>query len=183
MPIERSQPLASSLELLGDHARRTGIAPVLSYTLLGDRNDTEPELQAFLALVRDFVRRAEVRPRVSLVRYNRLGPDNPLGPASAERMGEFRRAIGEPRRSGGTPLFGWRRRGSSFAGQLELAIARRGLGASRGAQRRRLKCRHRNVQAALERATQRANRRSTSALCGVSSTRLARIIRIQAFFP
>jgi 23S rRNA (adenine2503-C2)-methyltransferase len=132
MPSERSQPLASSLELLADHARRTGIAPVLSYTLIGGQNDTEPELSALLRMVQDFVGRAEVRPRVSLVSYNRLGPDDPLEPASAERMGEFRRAIGAlgvpvvRRYSGGADV-------GAACGQLGLDIARRALGALRAA--------------------------------------------------
>jgi 23S rRNA (adenine2503-C2)-methyltransferase len=122
MPIESSQPLEKSLELLTDHARRTGIAPVLSYTLLGGLNDTAPELAAFVALVQDFVGRAGVRPRVSLVTYNRLGEDDPIVPASAERMEEFRRAIGElgvpvvRRYSGGADV-------GAACGQLGLTLA------------------------------------------------------------
>jgi 23S rRNA (adenine2503-C2)-methyltransferase len=122
MPIERTVPLRSSLELLAGQARRTGIAPVLSYTLIRDQNDSEPELLALRGLVREFVGRAGVRPRVSLVRYNCLGPDDPLGPASAERMEEFRRGIGElgvpvvRRYSGGADV-------GAACGQLGLTMA------------------------------------------------------------
>jgi 23S rRNA (adenine2503-C2)-methyltransferase len=130
MPIERSQPLASSLELLGDHARRTGIAPVLSYTLIGGKNDAEPDLSAFVRMVQDFVGRVGVRPRVSLVSYNRLGPDDPLEPARPERMEEFRQAIGElgvpvvRRYSGGADV-------GAACGQLGLGLAGRGPGGMR----------------------------------------------------
>jgi 23S rRNA (adenine2503-C2)-methyltransferase len=94
MPLERSQPLTGSLEILARHAQASGIAPVLSYTLLGDVNDTEADLAAFLALLGRFVAAAGTRPRVSLVAYNRLGPDDPQGPTSDQRLQAFRNAIG-----------------------------------------------------------------------------------------
>ena len=84
-----------------------------------------------VGLVRDVVGRAGVRPRVSLVRYNCLGPDDPLAPASAERMDEFRRAIrdlGVPvvrRYSGGADV-------GAACGQLGLDLVGQGEGGMRG---------------------------------------------------
>jgi 23S rRNA (adenine2503-C2)-methyltransferase len=94
MPIERTQPLTRSLAVLADHARHTGIAPLLSYTLLGGSNDTPADLAAFVSLLMAFVERATLAPRVSLGTYNPLGEGDRFAPAAPDRLEAFRVAIG-----------------------------------------------------------------------------------------
>jgi 23S rRNA (adenine2503-C2)-methyltransferase len=123
MPIERSQPLTRSLEVLARYARTNGIAPVLSYTLLNALNDSEEDLAALLVLLDQFVAAAGMRPRVSLVAYNRLGPNDPQLPTSETRLQAFKAAIGGlgipvvRRYSGGSDI-------GAACGQLGLTVAR-----------------------------------------------------------
>lgn len=94
MPIERSCPLASVLDLLADHARVTRIAPMWAWTFLAGVNDGDDELEALAALLDRFVERAGIKPRLSLLRYNRIGPGDRFAPADPSRTEAFRCALG-----------------------------------------------------------------------------------------
>lgn len=90
MPIERSNPLRDVLAIAADHAQRTGIATMLSYTLLRGINDREKDADALASLLRDYVARATLAPRVSLIAYNPIGPDDPFEPSDAQSADSFR---------------------------------------------------------------------------------------------
>jgi 23S rRNA (adenine2503-C2)-methyltransferase len=67
---------------------------MLAYTLLAGVNDDNEQLAAFCDLLRQFVARAGLPPRVSLARYNTPDRAGPFSPASAGRVEAFRAAIG-----------------------------------------------------------------------------------------
>lgn len=95
MPIEERHPLEHCLGILADHARASRTAPMLAYTLLAGVNDDDTELAAFCELLRRFVERAGLPPRVSLLRYNPFDEAGPFQPSSPERLQAFRRAVGD----------------------------------------------------------------------------------------
>jgi 23S rRNA (adenine2503-C2)-methyltransferase len=119
IPSERAHPLAELVGVLAEHARRTRVAPLLSYTLLGGVNDGDDELAALAALVDRFVAAAGMQPRLSLVTYNRLGAGDPFVPAAPERLEAFRLHIG----GRGTPVV----RRYSGGGDVEAACGQLGL--------------------------------------------------------
>ncbi|MBN2191678.1 MAG: radical SAM protein [Polyangiaceae bacterium] len=124
IPSERQHPLAGLLALLAAHARRTRVAPVLSYTLLGGVNDTDEDIAALTALIDGFLAAAGLQPRLSLITYNRLGVDDPFVPAPPERLDAFRERIG----GRGTPVV----RRYSGGGDVEAACGQLGLSLARG---------------------------------------------------
>jgi 23S rRNA (adenine2503-C2)-methyltransferase len=74
MPIENRYPLPEVLDAAADHARATGLAPMWAVTPLGGVNDGNDDARALADLWQSFARTSGVRPRVSVVPYNSLGP-------------------------------------------------------------------------------------------------------------
>ena len=124
MPVERSNPLAKVLDLAADHARRTHIAPMLAYTLLGGVNDGDDEIEAMVELLGAFQQRAGMAPRVSLIAYNAIGALASFQPSRPDRAEHFRRrlgALGGPvvrRYSGGADV-------GAACGQLGMELCRK----------------------------------------------------------
>jgi len=101
MPIEARHPLDEVLEACREHARLTGIAPMWAVTLIAGVNDRDADAQALAALMADFTEQSGVRPRLSLLRYNRAPHgDDPYEPASPERE----RAFGDVVKEAGLPV-------------------------------------------------------------------------------
>ncbi|MCU0659366.1 MAG: radical SAM protein [Polyangiaceae bacterium] len=72
MPIDKAHPLEDVLEAAAEHARLTGMAPLWAVTLLQGVNDSDEDARALAALARSFAEKTGVRPRVSIVPYNRI---------------------------------------------------------------------------------------------------------------
>jgi 23S rRNA (adenine2503-C2)-methyltransferase len=125
IPTERNQPLARSVEVLADHTRATRNAPLFAYTLLRDVNDTDEDIEALIELVAGFVERSGVKPRVSLIPYSSLGPDDTYAPSVEGRVAMFRKRIGScgipvlRRYSGGVDI-------AAACGQLGMELAAAG---------------------------------------------------------
>ena len=90
MPIDGAHPLASVMEAAGEHARATGHAPMFAYTLLAGHNDGDDDAAALADLVLDFARTHGVRPRLSLIPFNRFDGNDF---ERSERMEAFREAL------------------------------------------------------------------------------------------
>ncbi|RYE89858.1 MAG: radical SAM protein, partial [Myxococcales bacterium] len=80
MPIDRAHPLDEVLEAVAEHAVHTGLAPMWAVTLLAGVNDSPDDARALAVLARDFTARTGVRPRVSIVPYNRIDGDDASDP-------------------------------------------------------------------------------------------------------
>ncbi len=94
MPIEKSHSLARDVfDAAVEHARVTGLVPLWAYAPLAGVNDGDDDARALGALVRAFVDAAGVRPRVSLIPYNAIGPDDPFVRQSEGRAREFRETL------------------------------------------------------------------------------------------
>src|SRR5690606_7171205 len=83
-------PLAEVLAAAVDHARATGLAPMLALTLLAGVHDDPGEADALIDLVRGFAARAGVAPRLSLIPFNPSGAGDRFAPLDAERERAFR---------------------------------------------------------------------------------------------
>ncbi len=94
IPLDRKQPLALTIDLLAEQAKRTRIAPMWAYTLLNGVNDTDDDIAAMQTLVARFMRRAEIAPRISLIRYNPIGDNDPFAPSDDTRVEAFRSTLG-----------------------------------------------------------------------------------------
>lgn len=76
MPIDEAHPLDAVLDAAVEHAVLTQLAPMWSVTLLAGHNDSVEDAQALADLCHAFVARTGgVWPRVSIIPYNRIGPD------------------------------------------------------------------------------------------------------------
>jgi 23S rRNA (adenine2503-C2)-methyltransferase len=86
MPIEQANPLDEVMEAAAEHGQRTGLAPMWAITPLAGVNDTEEDARALAELARSFEVRAGVRPRLSVVPYNRIaeGEDDPFSRGQVE---------------------------------------------------------------------------------------------------
>ena len=110
VPVERTNPLDEVLDAAAEYVRATGDAPMFAVTPLSGVNTSRDDADAFGAMVRAFVDRTGVSPRVSIVPYNPIGGDDPFARASDAEMAEFRArlsAIGVPvvlRYSGGSDV-------------------------------------------------------------------------------
>ena len=93
MPVEVANPLTTVLDIAADHGRCTHIATMLAYTLLDGVNDGAEDAEAFCGLVRRYMERATLPPRVSLIAYNRIGPDDPFAPSDPARAEAFRQRL------------------------------------------------------------------------------------------
>jgi 23S rRNA (adenine2503-C2)-methyltransferase len=94
IPLETTCPLDEVIEVVADHARITRIAPMFAWTLLGGVNDGDDEIAALAALIDRFVARADIKPRISLLRYNPIGADDRFQPADPCRTEAFRSVLG-----------------------------------------------------------------------------------------
>jgi 23S rRNA (adenine2503-C2)-methyltransferase len=88
MPIDGAHPLDEVLEAAGEHARATRRSPMFAYTLLGGRNDGAEDAAALAELARSFAQKHGVRPRISLIPYNPIGPGDAFQVSS--RLDAFR---------------------------------------------------------------------------------------------
>jgi 23S rRNA (adenine2503-C2)-methyltransferase len=72
MPIDAAHPLDEVIEAVEEHARTTGLAPMWAVTPLAGVSDTDQDARALAVLVHEFAARTGIRPRVSVVPYNRI---------------------------------------------------------------------------------------------------------------
>ena len=93
IPLEARHPLETVLLAVGEHARSTRLAPLFAYTLLANKNDTPEDARALAAIVKDFAERYGKRPRVSLIPYNSIGPDDPFRRADDGGHERFREML------------------------------------------------------------------------------------------
>jgi 23S rRNA (adenine2503-C2)-methyltransferase len=75
MPVDKANPLEEVLDAAVEHARATGLAPMWAVTPLAGVNDTEQDARALADLARAFEARSGVRPRLSVVPYNRIAAE------------------------------------------------------------------------------------------------------------
>lgn len=92
MPIERRFPLTEVLEAAAEHTRRSGYAPMFSYTLIDGVTDTAADALALAELVQGFIGQAGVRPRLSLIPYNDVHVPSFRRPTSAS-VAAFRQLL------------------------------------------------------------------------------------------
>jgi 23S rRNA (adenine2503-C2)-methyltransferase len=95
MPVDRAHPLAEVLLATAEHARETGLAPLWAVTLLCGVNDGPEDARALAALAREFAAKTGVRPRVTIIPYNPIGPEgaDPFRRADRRREDAFRDAL------------------------------------------------------------------------------------------
>jgi 23S rRNA (adenine2503-C2)-methyltransferase len=93
MPIDGAHPLEEVLAAAAEHARATGHAPMLAYTLLAGHNDGDGDALALAACARDLGARSGVMPRLSLIPYNSIGEGDPF--ARSSRLDVFRALLRE----------------------------------------------------------------------------------------
>ncbi len=97
MPVNRAHPLQDVLEAAVEHARTTGFVPMWAVTPMEYVNDTEEDARELALLARRFAERTGLRPRISIVPYNAIGPGESPGfrRSSAARENAFRRILSE----------------------------------------------------------------------------------------
>jgi 23S rRNA (adenine2503-C2)-methyltransferase len=94
MPIDGSHPLASVIDACVEHACLTGLAPMWAVTPLAGVNDTADDAAGLARLAREFVSRTGLRPRISLIPYNRIDDTvDPFEPSSEEAEALLREAL------------------------------------------------------------------------------------------
>jgi 23S rRNA (adenine2503-C2)-methyltransferase len=105
MPIARAHELDDVIAACAEHAQLTGLSPMWAITLLGGVNDGDDDARAIAARARTFEARTGRRPRLSIIAYNTIGPDDPYVRSARER--EYRAALGmasHRRYSGGSDV-------------------------------------------------------------------------------
>src|SRR5262249_23500735 len=75
MPIDGAHPLDEVLAAAEEHARATGLSPMLAYTLLAGHNDADEDALALADVCARLRARSGVSPRLSLIPYNAIGDD------------------------------------------------------------------------------------------------------------
>jgi 23S rRNA (adenine2503-C2)-methyltransferase len=93
IPIEAVHPLESVLDAVGAHTKVTRHAPLFAYTLLAGQNDSPDDARAFARIAKSFADRYGKRPRVSLIPYNAIGPEDPYERTDATKEALFRDAL------------------------------------------------------------------------------------------
>lgn len=88
MPIDGAHPLEEVIEAAGEHARVTGHAPMLAYTLLAGHNDSDDDAAALADLCERFRERFGIGPRLSLIPFNAFTEDGSF--ARSDRLDAFR---------------------------------------------------------------------------------------------
>jgi 23S rRNA (adenine2503-C2)-methyltransferase len=87
MPIDGAHPLEEVLAAAGAHARATGLAPMLAYTLLDGHNDSDEDARALADLCARFREQYGIGPRLSLIPFNQV---EGAGFAPSPRLEAFR---------------------------------------------------------------------------------------------
>ncbi|MEW5851298.1 MAG: 23S rRNA (adenine(2503)-C(2))-methyltransferase RlmN [Myxococcota bacterium] len=97
MPIDAAHPLEEVFDAVAEHAVATGYAPLWSITPLLGINDDEAEARAVAELAVRFAERTGVRPRISIIPYNRIDTDerDPFRRSTDERAARFRTVMTE----------------------------------------------------------------------------------------
>jgi 23S rRNA (adenine2503-C2)-methyltransferase len=114
MPIARAHDIEDVLDAAAEHAKTTRLSPMWAVTLLDGVNDSDDDARAVAARARAFADATGVRPRLSVIEYNAIGPDDPY--RRSPRLQEYREALGMPshrRYSGGSDV-------GAACGQLAL---------------------------------------------------------------
>jgi 23S rRNA (adenine2503-C2)-methyltransferase len=93
MPIDAAHPLDEVLDAAGEHAARTGYAPMWAYTLLASVNDDDEAATALADRALAFAARHGVRPRISLIPFNPVA-GAPFVRSSLEVLARFRDVLG-----------------------------------------------------------------------------------------
>jgi 23S rRNA (adenine2503-C2)-methyltransferase len=88
MPIADRHDLEDVIAAAEAHARMTGLAPMWAVTLLDGVNDSAGDAEALVVRARAFHAATGVRPRLSLLDYNAIGPGDRF--ARSPRMPAFR---------------------------------------------------------------------------------------------
>jgi 23S rRNA (adenine2503-C2)-methyltransferase len=122
MPIDRANPLDEVIDAAVEHGRVTGLAPMWAVTPLAGVNDTELDARSLATLARSFEERAGVRPRLSIVPYNRIvaGDGDPFARGDVEAFVDRLVAAGlrpHVRYSGGSDV-------AAACGQLAGSVPR-----------------------------------------------------------
>jgi 23S rRNA (adenine2503-C2)-methyltransferase len=95
MPVDRAHPLDEVLEAAADHARATGLSPMWAVTLLAGVNDDVAQARALAARARAFAADTGVRPRLSIIAYNPIGPGDPFARADHAATAAFRAVLAD----------------------------------------------------------------------------------------
>ncbi len=95
MPVERAHPLDEVLAAAAEHARTTGLSPMWAVTLLAGVNDDVGQAAALAARARAFADATGVRPRLSIIAYNPIGPGDPFARADRAATEAFRAVLAE----------------------------------------------------------------------------------------
>lgn len=94
MPIADAHSFDEVLAAVAEHATTTGLAPLWAVTPLEGVNDSFEDGAALGATARAFWEKTGVRPRISVIPYNSIDPQNdPFQRAGEARMAEFVRGI------------------------------------------------------------------------------------------
>lgn len=93
MPIERAHPLEEVLDAAAEHAAVTGLAPMWAVTLLAGINDSDDDARALAERAKAFERRTGKRPRLSILAYNSIGPDDPFSRTGDDRQRAYREIL------------------------------------------------------------------------------------------
>ena len=95
MPIANSHPFDDVMDAAMEHATLTTYAPLWALTLLSGFNDSEADAHALAQMVHRFHEQTGVRPRVSIIPYNRIADDadDPFRRCSDEREDAFRKTM------------------------------------------------------------------------------------------
>jgi 23S rRNA (adenine2503-C2)-methyltransferase len=93
MPIEARATLADSVQALIEHTKLSQQSPMLAYTLIRGVNTHSEDATALRELGLQIGRSSGRMPRVSLIAYNRRGPDDPFSRAEEEEAERFRLEI------------------------------------------------------------------------------------------
>lgn len=93
MPISERHSFASVIEAAVDHAQITGLAPLWAVAPLGGLTDGYEDGLRIGELATDFWKRSSVRPRISVIPYNSIGPDDPYERPTEAALAEFERGI------------------------------------------------------------------------------------------
>ncbi len=101
MPIERAHSLDEVLAAAAEHARTTGLSPMWALTLLAGVNDGPDDARALAARAHAFAAETGLRPRLSLIAYNPIGPiageggADPFARSSDAAMTAFRAVLAD----------------------------------------------------------------------------------------
>jgi 23S rRNA (adenine2503-C2)-methyltransferase len=94
MPIAKAHPFDEVLDAVAEHAMTTGLSPMWAVTPLANVNDDFDDGAALGAVAREFWTRTGVRPRLVVIPYNNIAPENdPFERSSEARTRDFVRGI------------------------------------------------------------------------------------------